>query len=129
MIEAVRPRVAGRLPRVEAEAREARVALAALEQQQLAELAHVAQEDLRPAVLETKLQVGVGVGSEIALGLGREGRPPRRREQPGARRRAREQLSGHAEVDDEPDAVVELRHQIFAATAERRDATPPEPSA
>ena len=150
MIEAVRPRDrreqrrAGRLQRVDSEAREPRVALSALEQQDLPELAHVAQEDLRAAVLEAKPQMGVGVGLEVALRLGREGgalrprglRSPSarcalrlRREQPRAGRRAREELPGHAEVHDQTRAVVELRHQVLARAAERRDAAPPEPRA
>ena len=92
--------------------------LAAREPEHLAELARVAEVHRGPVVLELEAQMSVRVGREARLLLGREARARGGREQPRAGRARGEQLSGHAQVQHEPRAVVERGEQVLAVPLE-----------
>jgi hypothetical protein len=110
---------AGGGERVDAELVEPRARLVGAQQLHLAELARVAEEDVRTAVGEAQAQMRVHVGREPrALLLRRERGLHRGREQPWTAHTGPEQLAGHAQVQEQPALVVEVADQVLAAAFE-----------
>ena len=95
----------------------------------LPELARVAKDDFGAGVVEAHAQVRVLVGPERGeLRFGRERGPARGCQQPHARRARAEDLAGHAEVEQQPLAVVEARDEILADAVERLEPAPAQPA-
>ncbi len=113
---------AGGCERVDAEPLEAGVALALGQQTELAELAHVAEQERRAAVLELEPQMGVRVGPEARLLVGRERGARGGGEQTDRARVLDEELPRHAQVQHQAPAVVETRQQVLSDPLERVDA-------
>ena len=82
------------------------------------ELAHIAKQQLLPPVLETKAQVSVFVGSELGLGVGKDGSFTRRPQEPGAMGVAGEELPRHPQVKQQRRPVVQRGDQVFSVAAE-----------
>ena len=106
---------------IHAEQVEARIALTRREQAHLPELADVAEVERRAAVVELDAQVGVLVRHEAALGL----RERARRGGAADIRRTElaslcEELTGHAQVEQQAPPVLELRQEVLSAPLERR---------
>src|SRR4029079_5563253 len=91
---------------VDTELVEPRIALPLGEQAHLAELADVAKVEAGRAVGELELEGGVRVGTKLGLLGGSERRAALGREQADAARAGREELAGHAEVEEQARAVV-----------------------
>src|SRR5262249_37184750 len=112
---------AGRLEGVYAEQVEARIALAGREQAHLPELADVAEVERRAAVVELEAEVRVLVRHEAVLLLRSERGAPVGGGQANGARVLGEELSGHAQVEQQATAVLELRQQVLPAPLERGD--------